>query len=80
MKTIQNFVRRRVVSNLALFWAIISAATFIPVLSIAGEQAEIIGTVTHVRDGDTIEIEEVPVRLYGISAPELNEPLGEHGL
>lgn len=28
------------------------------------------------RDGDTIEVGEVPVRLNGVSAPELKEPLG----
>lgn len=34
------------------------------------------GTVTHVRDGDTIEVDGTPIRLNGISAPELDEPLG----
>ena len=34
------------------------------------------GTVTHVRDGDTIEVGKVPIRLNGVSAPELKEPLG----
>ncbi|MCF3628205.1 thermonuclease family protein [Thalassospiraceae bacterium LMO-SO8] len=36
----------------------------------------ITGTVTHVRDGDTIEVKSIPIRLNGISAPEMNEPLG----
>ena len=35
------------------------------------------GTVTHVRDGDTIEVDDVPIRLEGIAAPELNEPGGQ---
>ncbi len=34
------------------------------------------GTVTHVRDGDTIEVGKIPIRLNGVSAPELDEPLG----
>ena len=34
------------------------------------------GTVSHIRDGDTIEVGKVPVRLNGVSAPELKEPLG----
>ena len=34
------------------------------------------GIVTHVRDGDTIEVGKVPIRLDGVSAPELKEPLG----
>ena len=34
------------------------------------------GTVTHVRDGDTIEVGKIPIRLNGVSAPELKELLG----
>lgn len=34
------------------------------------------GTVTHVRDGDTIEVDGVPVRLNGVSAPERGERYG----
>ena len=43
---------------------------------IAVEPSSLAGTVTHVRDGDTIEVGEVPIRLNGVSAPELDEPLG----
>jgi len=35
------------------------------------------GTVTHVRDGDTIEVGKIPIRLNGVSAPELDESLGQ---
>ena len=34
------------------------------------------GIVIKVRDGDTIEVGKVPIRLKGVSAPELGEPLG----
>lgn len=34
------------------------------------------GRVTHVRDGDTVEVGGIPIRLQGVSAPELKEPLG----
>ena len=34
------------------------------------------GIVSKVRDGDTIEVGKVPVRLNGVSAPELGELLG----
>ena len=34
------------------------------------------GMVTKVRDGDTIEVGRIPIRLNGVSAPEMNEPLG----
>ena len=34
------------------------------------------GTVSKVRDGDTIEVGKIPIRLNGVSAPEMNEPLG----
>ena len=37
---------------------------------------ELIGTVTHVRDGDTIEIGDVAIRLQGLHAPEGNEAGG----
>lgn len=35
------------------------------------------GTVTHIRDGDTIEVEGVPIRLDGLAAPEGREPGGD---
>ena len=34
------------------------------------------GIVVKVRDGDTIEVGKVPIRLNGVSAPELGELLG----
>lgn len=37
----------------------------------AGEWIE--GRVTHVRDADTIEVNNLPIRLNGIDAPELDE-------
>ena len=42
----------------------------------ADEPTILTGTVTHVRDGDTIEVGKIPIRLNGVSAPELDEPLG----
>lgn len=35
------------------------------------------GSVTHIRDGDTIEVEGVPIRLDGLAAPEGREPGGD---
>jgi endonuclease YncB( thermonuclease family) len=35
------------------------------------------GQVTHVRDGDTIEVGGLPIRLNGLAAPEGDEPGGE---
>ena len=34
------------------------------------------GNVTKVRDGDTVEVGKIPIRLNGVSAPELQELLG----
>lgn len=45
--------------------------------SIAAAQSEVSGNVTHVRDGDTIEVAGVPIRFDGVSAPELDEPYGD---
>ena len=39
-------------------------------------QADIRGQVTHVRDGDTIELSERVIRLSGIDAPESDQPNG----
>ena len=41
-----------------------------------GDPTTLTGTVTKVRDGDTIEVGKIPIRLNGVSAPEMNEPLG----
>ena len=38
--------------------------------------ATIFGTVIKVRDGDTIEVGPIAIRLMGVAAPELEEPLG----
>ena len=38
--------------------------------------AELEGTVTRVRDGDTIEVEGTAVRLSGLHAPEMDQPGG----
>jgi micrococcal nuclease len=51
-------------------------AAFLIIISMSAFAAELRGTVSHVRDGDTIEVENIPIRLIGVSAPELNEPLG----
>jgi micrococcal nuclease len=43
---------------------------------VAAEPTILSGIVTKVRDGDTIEVGKIPIRLNGVSAPELKEPLG----
>lgn len=53
--------------------ASILAATAIPALA---EPTVLTGNVTMVRDGDTIEVGKIPIRLNGVSAPEMREPLG----
>lgn len=47
------------------------------VFSLPANAAELRGTVSHVRDGDTIEVENIPIRLQGVSAPKLDETLGQ---
>ena len=44
--------------------------------ALADDPTILTGTVTHVRDGDTIEVGKIPIRLNGVSAPEMDEPLG----
>ena len=54
------------------------AACCLPNIDSQAEQETVIsGTVSKVRDGDTIELDQVPIRLHGISAPELSDPLGK---
>jgi len=60
------------VSILAISLALLT----IPATAVADEPTVLIGTVTHVRDGDTIEVGKIPIRLNGVSAPELKEPIG----
>jgi endonuclease YncB( thermonuclease family) len=36
----------------------------------------LVGEVTYVRDGDTIELGRMAIRLQGLAAPEWDEPLG----
>ena len=43
----------------------------------ASQETILTGIVSKVRDGDTLEIGNVPIRLNGISAPELNERFGK---
>lgn len=47
-----------------------------PLSAAMAQQASLTGNVTHVRDGDTIEVEGVAVRLNGVSAPEARQPFG----
>ncbi len=62
-------LRMRAVSLIALLVAVV------PVM--AAEPTTLTGKVTKVRDGDTIEVGPIPIRLNGVSAPELKEPLGQ---
>ena len=49
----------------------LAAFVFVSGTSFAGEWIE--GRVTHVRDVDTIEVNDLPVRLNGVDGPELDE-------
>lgn len=40
------------------------------------ERSTLTGTVTDVRDGGTVEVAGVPIRLQGVAAPEWDEPGG----
>jgi micrococcal nuclease len=60
-------------------WAIAIALPYIFTsfaYSHAAEPTVLIGEVAKVRDGDTIEVGRIPIRLNSVSAPEMNESLG----
>jgi endonuclease YncB( thermonuclease family) len=44
---------------------------------LVGANITLSGAVTHVRDGDTIEVAGTPVRLNGLNCDELGTPLGD---
>jgi endonuclease YncB( thermonuclease family) len=45
-----------------------------PALAAQCVRGELVGEVTYVRDGDTIELGSMAIRFEGIAAPEWNEP------
>lgn len=58
--------------------AIAATLTLAAAFAVPAERpaAPIAGAVTRVRDGDTIVVGRTPVRLQGVAAPELRQPLG----
>lgn len=58
---------------LALVFLIIGGVPF----SSSAAPSDLRGTVTQVRDGDTIEVDGVPVRLHGLHAPEFDTETGQ---
>ena len=58
-------------------WIVILGVSFSLLSPAYAKSAKVLtGIVLKVRDGDTIEVGKVPIRLNGVSAPELGEPLG----
>ncbi len=60
----------------AVFLAVSTLLAILSLAALHAAQSTITGEVTHVRDGDTIEVGSVAVRLNGVAAPELSEPGG----
>ena len=56
--------------------SLVAFLIFVLLTASAAAQDILMGAVTHVRNGDTIEVVGVPVRLNGVAAPELGEPHG----
>lgn len=56
-------------------WAGLALALILAASGQVGAR-EFIGTVTKVRDGDTLEVNGVAIRLKGVAAPERSHPLG----
>lgn len=62
---------KRILTAFVIGSTLIGAST-----DIFADPTTLTGTVSKVRDGDTIEVGKIPIRLNGVSAPEMNEPLG----
>ena len=59
---------------------IINLITFLFLSSLVAKSQTsiIVGEITHVRDGDTLEIENTPIRLAALDCPENNTPEGRY--
>lgn len=55
--------------GLAVYWSN-------PELQVFSTSETFVGSVTHVRDGDTIEVADRPIRLNGLTCDERGSPLG----
>jgi len=58
------------------FVAHIAGIALVVAFASQADAAELVGAVNHVRDGDTIEVDNVAIRLQGLHAPELDEAGG----
>lgn len=67
--------RLKVLAIVAMALTMAQAVCLPGVLQAAEREAS--GSVTKVRDGDTIVVGDIPVRFDGVSAPELDEPYGQ---
>ena len=57
-----------------MFKAIIIPALLVMSLATTAIAKEIKGKVTHVRDADTIEVNNIPIRFDGVDAPDKGQP------
>lgn len=53
-----------------------AAAVVLPPVAATTAETAVVGRVTRVRDGDTLEVGRTVVRLQGVAAPERGQPLG----
>ncbi len=76
---VARIIRRAVLEHrmARIFIVLALALLTLPIaLDARAENLTLEGVVSHVRDGDTIEVGPIAVRLQGIAAPEGNEPGG----
>lgn len=76
-----NFVHKKPVSISVLpgifTWLFFIFSGFSTFSGVAQAETEVRGLVTHVRDGDTVKVGPIVIRLEGVSAPELKERMGK---
>ena len=68
-------IARRIAPASLVALVLITAAVH-PAAAGRCQRGALVGEVTRVRDGDTIVVAGVPVRLQGLAAPERGEPGG----
>lgn len=82
MRQVTRAIAYAAAHHTAWFWRGVSALVGLILLTAPAtaathcERDPLLGPVTHVRAGDTVEVAGVPIRLQGLAAPELSEAGG----
>ena len=63
------------VSKIKMFVLLLSWTIILPAK--ASDYSTLTGTISHIRDGDTIEVGNIPIRIAALNCPENDTPEGQ---